>query len=106
MVIITLQTNQVHIDPTLGSFKFIVKAEPESSPTSSIFTKSFPVHSYCSGDEVECLMENLLAGGTYTFTASACNEFGESDFCTPTKFTLPGELKIRNFATSSISIGS
>lgn len=101
MVIVTLQTNQARIDPTLGSFKFIVKAEPEPSPTSSIFTKSFPVHSYCSGDEVECLMENLLAGGTYTFTASASNEFGESDFSTPTKFTIPGELKIRDFATSS-----
>ena len=91
VVIVILQTNQAHIDPTLGSFKFIVKAEPESSRTSSILMKSFPVPTYCNGDKVECVVENLLVGGTYTFTASACNEFGESDFCAPKTFTVPGE---------------
>jgi len=102
MVIVTLQINQAHIDPKLGSFKFIVKAEPVSSRTSSILTNSFPVPTYCSGDKVECLMENLHVGGTYAFTASACNEFGESDFCASKNFTVPGELKIVTFATSSI----
>ena len=103
VVTVTLQTHQAHIDPTLGSFKFIVKAEPESTTTSSILTKSFPVPAYCNGDKVECLMESLLVGGTYTFTASAYNEFGESDFCTPKKFTVPGELTIMKFAISNIS---
>lgn len=102
VVIVTLQTNQAHIDPTLGSFKFIVKAEPDSSRTSSMLMKSFPVPTYCNGDKVECVVENLLVGGTYTFTASACNEFGESDFCAPKKFTVPGEQEIMKFAINNI----
>lgn len=102
VVIVTLQTNQAHIDQTLGSFKFIVKADPDSSRTSSMLMKSFPVPTYCNGDKVECVVENLLVGGTYTFTASACNEFGESDFCAPKKFTVPGEQEIMKFAINNI----
>ena len=89
VAVITLQPIQTKLGPTPGSFK--VKAQPESLLRSKTYDIPFPLPTYGDHTKVECRIEGLSVGEIYTFTASVSNTFGESDFCSPMYFTVPGK---------------
>ena len=89
VAVITLQPIQTKLGPTPGSFK--VKVQPESLLGSNAYVIPFTLPTYGDHTKVECRIERLSVGEIHTFTASVSNTFGESDFCSPIYFTVPGK---------------
>lgn len=95
VAVITLQPIQTKLGPTPGSFK--VKVQPESLLGTSAYDVPFPLPTYGDHTKLECQIEGLSVGEKYTFTASVRNVFGESDFCSPMYFTVPGKEDLESF---------
>ena len=89
VAVLTLQPIQTKLGPTPASLK--VKVHPESLLGSNSYDIPFPLPTCGDHTKVECRIEGLSVGEIYTFTASVSNTFGESDFCSPMYFTVPGK---------------
>ena len=95
VAVITLQPIQTKLGPTPGSFK--VKVQPKSLLGTNAYDVPFPLPTYGDHTKLECRIEGLSVGEKYTFSASVSNVFGESDFCSPMCFTVPGKEDLESF---------